>query len=94
MIILEGKYSYQEIADMPMSEIEILLKHNSEFVKMRDKMMEEQRDKIERIEIKERILFQIRYTIYRRCDMVWHNATPIFLLIHFKVTTRTRTNDF
>lgn len=48
MIILEGKYSYQEIADMPMSEIEILLKHNSEFVKMRDKMMEEQRDKIEK----------------------------------------------
>lgn len=33
---------------MPMSEIEILLKHNSEFVKMRDKMMEEQRDKIEK----------------------------------------------
>lgn len=48
MIILEGKYSYQEIADMPMSEIEILLKHNSEFVKMRDKMMEEQRDRIEK----------------------------------------------
>jgi hypothetical protein len=48
VIILEGKYSYQEIADMPMSEIEILLKHNSEFVKMRDKMMEEQRDKIEK----------------------------------------------
>lgn len=48
MIILEGKYSYKEIADMPMSEIEILLKHNSEFVKMRDKMMEEQRDKIEK----------------------------------------------
>ena len=33
---------------MPMSEIEILLKHNSEFVKMRDKMMEEQREKIEK----------------------------------------------
>ena len=48
MIILEGKYSYAEIADMPMSEIEILLKHNSEFVKMRDKMMEEQREKIEK----------------------------------------------
>ena len=48
MIILEGKYSYAEIAAMPMSEIEILLKHNSEFVKMRDKMMEEQREKIEK----------------------------------------------
>lgn len=48
MIILEGKYSYAEIAAMPMSEIEILLKHNSEFVRMRDKMMEEQRDKIEK----------------------------------------------
>ena len=33
---------------MPMSEIEALLQHNQEFIKVRDKMMEEQREKAER----------------------------------------------
>lgn len=32
---------------MPMSEIEALLQHNQEFIKIRDEMMEKQRQKAE-----------------------------------------------
>ena len=44
---MEGKYSYETLAEMPMSEIEALLQHNQEFIKIRDEMMEKQRQKAE-----------------------------------------------
>lgn len=43
MIILEGRYSYQEILEMPISEIEEHLACNEKYVEMKNKVMEEEK---------------------------------------------------
>lgn len=47
VLILDGKYSYDELLKMPMSEIEYHLKFNEKFIKMRNEMMEEEKKKHE-----------------------------------------------
>lgn len=47
MVILEGKYTYEELKQMTNFELDSLLRHNNEFIKLRNEMMEEQQKKAE-----------------------------------------------